>query len=475
MNTSNHFQIVVKHLIEVSVFLSCFCQYHRQVKGNCADIEPSDIYGLVIFVSGSHAATLKPRGEKSPAPHRVNHSAILFVHFSHITFSRKREPVRVHGLCTALNTCFKYVLIDTALTMKVFVIEENQLREQNGFLIPMLTLSVLMYIKESDCRHLTERISCQPKGHCDKGVISTGTANRVQLHFNSLETLLKITAYLLHSPVPDFRSKGLLIADFHILSRILFVGLLSIGREDFINLRDGKAAILLRSSGKDNISHHVKGSIKGFRFVVPNITHFKTTCHNGSNIAETAVHGVQTGRLVMDIDIAVLASLQLVLGHKELAIQTFIEFVENQAAFCGNQGRVRIGIFLISDKTDRLAFLIYLVHKMNKIFLIVTIIPIGLCNSRLHIIQNFLYHIVHFCNGYGSKELVIDHSVDSCHNIRILAFSQLHYSPCSRFMNGVHNFLLIVIFQCSIFLNDFHTIPPFLPLKSAVHQSLFDW
>ena len=245
VNPSNHFQVVVQNFIEVTAFGSGFCQNHRQVQGNRTDIEASHKYRLVICVRRLHAATLKPRGEECTATHRAYNSTVLFVHLSHIAVTRKGKPVGIHGLATAINTCFKHILIEAALTVKVFVIEENQFREQYGLLESRLTLTLHVNFEEGLACHLAEYISSQSEGHSDERIITTGRTHSVQLHLNTLEALLIITLYLAHSPVFYVLGEGLLIANFHVLSAVLFVGLLCIRSKNLVHLRDSEAAVLL--------------------------------------------------------------------------------------------------------------------------------------------------------------------------------------------------------------------------------------
>ena len=129
--------------------------------------------------------------------------------------------------------------------MKVFVIKENQFREQHGLLESRLALTLHVNLEESLACHLAEHISSQSEGHSDERIITTGGTHSVQLHLNTLEALLIITLHLAHSPVLYVLSEGLLIADFHVLSTVLLVGLLCIRSKNLVHFRDSEATVLL--------------------------------------------------------------------------------------------------------------------------------------------------------------------------------------------------------------------------------------
>ena len=57
-----------------------------------------------------------------------------------------------------------------------------------------------------------------------------------------------------------------------------------------------------------------------FWLVVPNIPHLKTTAHYVAHIAQTAVEGIQPGRLIVNIDVPVTAGLPLILRHEEFSV-----------------------------------------------------------------------------------------------------------------------------------------------------------
>ena len=97
----------------------------------------------------------------------------------------------------------------------------------------------------------------------------------------------------------------------------------------------------------------------------------------------------------MNINVAVSAGLQLVPVHEELPVQLFVQLIENQASFGGNQGTVGIGIAFITNVADGLALGIDVIHHVDKIFFIIPVIPVALCHRRIHTVQGSLHDVVH--------------------------------------------------------------------------------
>ena len=57
---SDHLQVKIKNFVEISALCSCFRQDHWKMKADCADIETSYKYRLVILICRIHAASLIP-------------------------------------------------------------------------------------------------------------------------------------------------------------------------------------------------------------------------------------------------------------------------------------------------------------------------------------------------------------------------------------------------------------------------------
>ena len=88
----------------------------------------------------------------------------------------------------------------------------------------------------------------------------------------------------------------------------------------------------------------------------------------------------------MYINITVPARLYLLRRHKELLIQLLIQLIKNKAPLGGNQRRIRVGILLVSNVHNGLAFLIYVVQHTHKILFIIPIIAITLCHNGLYLL-----------------------------------------------------------------------------------------
>ena len=100
----------------------------------------------------------------------------------------------------------------------------------------------------------------------------------------------------------------------------------------------------------------------------------------------------------MDIDISILTCLQFITIHEKLTVKFFIQLIKNQASFRGNQCTVCIGIALVSDVTDRLTLGVHIIHHMNEVKFIVSVITIALSYSRVYSLQGTLYDIMHLLN-----------------------------------------------------------------------------
>ena len=97
----------------------------------------------------------------------------------------------------------------------------------------------------------------------------------------------------------------------------------------------------------------------------------------------------------MNIDIAVLTCLKLITVHKKFTVKLFIQFIKDQASLGSNQSTVCVGIALITDITDCLALGIYVIHHVDKIQFIISVIPVTFSYSWIYSLQGTLYYVVH--------------------------------------------------------------------------------
>ena len=174
----------------------------------------------------------------------------------------------------------------------------------------------------------------------------------------------------------------------------------------------------------------------------------------------------------MNINITVFTCLKLIPVHKEFPVKLLVQLIKNQASLCGNKGAVRICITLVSNVTDRLTFCIYIVHHMDKIKLIIPVIPITFCNSRIYTLKSSLYDIVHFLD----LDLVFSKRIGvllckTTDKIFLLIRKCIKYTR-SGFIYCCHNFQRIELLLRPIFLNHInHTI--FLPITISSYNFQF--
>ncbi len=108
-----------------------------------------------------------------------------------------RQPVRIHGLGGTLHTSLKNILTALSRTMKIFVIEEYDLREQYRFLVSGFYPVLPDELQEGNRTHLLKLLSSKTKCHCNKRIISSGRTYGIQLVLNSLPSLVIIPADLI--------------------------------------------------------------------------------------------------------------------------------------------------------------------------------------------------------------------------------------------------------------------------------------
>ncbi len=158
----------------------------------------------------------------------------------------------------------------------------------------------------------------------------------------------------------------------------------------------------------------------------------------------------------MDINVSVTTGLDLLGSHKKLLIQFLVELIKNQASLGGHQGRVRIGILLISHIHNGLALLVHIVQHPNKVLFIVAIIPVTLGHNRLHLFQCALHDIVHDGNGdFRLAQLVhLVHHILA--DMMLLLIGKLCQGTIGAFAHGVDHLLHIKGFLAAIFLDDIH-------------------
>ena len=276
MQGTDHLQILVQHLIKITVLRTGFRQNHGQMQAHRPHIEAPHKDRPVLFIRRFHPASLIPGAQECPASHGTDDSLILLIHFRNISFAQ-RQPVRIHGSGGTFDPCLEDILTAFSLSMNRLVIQEDNLREEHRLFRPRLPLSFLMHLQKRDVAHFRKAFLPKPHGHGHKGIVASGGAHRIQLVLDPLPALIKISADLLHGV--DLR---LLLHALPVRIRIgekfllIFgIALLGIGSQYLVHLRHRKAAILLSRRTQDDISHDVKRRVQRLRLIVPHISHLK--------------------------------------------------------------------------------------------------------------------------------------------------------------------------------------------------------
>ena len=169
----------------------------------------------------------------------------------------------------------------------------------------------------------------------------------------------------------------------------------------------------------------------------------------------------------MNIKISVPARLNFFRRHEKFLIKFLVKLIKNQASFGGNEGAVRIRIFLVSDIHDRLAFFINIVHHAYEVLFIVTVIAVALCNDRLHIFQRAFHDIVH--DLY--RDFLLIHLIHPVHHrltdMPFFFLRKFRQCTVSAFSDSIDDLLNIKALQAAVFLDNLN-IPGRLILAAVI-------
>ena len=161
----------------------------------------------------------------------------------------------------------------------------------------------------------------------------------------------------------------------------------------------------------------------------------------------------------MDIDIAVPAGLNLFRSHEKLLVQLLVQLIENQASLCGNQRRIGIGVLLIPDIHDGLAFLVNIIQHADKVLFVIAVIPIAFRYDGLYLLQCALHDIMHDRNGnFAALQLIhlFNHIAAYFSFLFIRKFGKGTVSALSY---RIDNLLHIKGFSCPVLLDYLHVQP----------------
>ena len=189
MQFPNQIQIIIQHFVEISAFLTGFCQNHWQVQTDCTNIESPNKHRLVIVIGRFHAATFKPWRQEGTTAHRADNLSVFFIDTGYITVSCQAEPVRIHGFAGTQNPRFKNIFAAFSRTMQFFVIQKYDFREQHWFFETGFSLSAATHFKHCNRCHLCKTPCACTGGHCNKRIIPTAGTDSIEFILPALESL----------------------------------------------------------------------------------------------------------------------------------------------------------------------------------------------------------------------------------------------------------------------------------------------
>ena len=213
--------------------------------------------------------------------------------------------------------------------MQILIVQEHDFREKYRLLALFLALPFSSDIQHGNGSQLSKPAGTSTCGNGNKGIITTAAGYCIELVLPSLEALLELSYYIC---ITFCFCSVFINSHTSILFNISVIRLLSIRLQNQIHTWYGKATVLLTGCTEYNIADNVKSNIQALRLIIPDISHFKTACQHTLHIEQTAVHGISSGRHVMDINIAVTACLNLFCSHKKFLIQFFVQLIKNQTS-----------------------------------------------------------------------------------------------------------------------------------------------
>ena len=83
--------------------------------------------------------------------------------------------------------------------MDIFIIKKNDLREKYRFLTVFLALSAFVYLKEGNTCHFLKLFRSQSQSYRYERIVSSGRTYSIQLIFNSLPSLIKLSSDFIQS------------------------------------------------------------------------------------------------------------------------------------------------------------------------------------------------------------------------------------------------------------------------------------
>lgn len=109
------------------------------------------------------------------------------------------SPVRIHGLGRTGHTCLKHIFAWAAYPVKVFVIQKYDLGEKHRFFVSRTSLAGPWTFNREMDAIFSNRPVPKSQGHSNKGIVSSGRTYSIQLIFNSLPSLIKLSSDFIQS------------------------------------------------------------------------------------------------------------------------------------------------------------------------------------------------------------------------------------------------------------------------------------
>ena len=158
----------------------------------------------------------------------------------------------------------------------------------------------------------------------------------------------------------------------------------------------------------------------------------------------------------MDINITVLACLKFIPVHEKLAVKLLVQLIEDQTSLGRHQCTVRVCIAFVTNVADRLALCINLIHHMDKVLLIVPVIPITFGHGRIYLIKRTLHDIVHLRDRDAVLTSLLCLLLGILTDKRYLLLCKTVHDTAGRLIHSGNDLVHIKFFFCAVFLDNVH-------------------
>ena len=383
MQRADQLQIIVENLVEVFAFLPRLGKDHGKIEGNRTKIEATLEDGNIRIVGGFHTAAFIPRRKGGATTHQTDRFSVLLIDRRNIAITGQRQIIGIHGFAATVDCDIEQPLVRLPFTVKLFIIQESQFGEEDGFLVAGFALTASADFQSHFRSHQAETRCINAKADSNERIVATAAADSIETILPRLEALLKITAYLFQTI-----SLGIFIGRSNVCNVAIFCNvfvetLFGIRGKNGVDARDCKTTVLASSGGDRDIGDDVKSNVECFRLVVPHVTHLKPIPDDVAHIEQAAVDGIQTCGHIVDVDITILGGVELVLVEEELLVQRLVQLAVDETALRGNESGIAVSVVSVSDIADRLGLFKDIVEHVDEILFIITVITIAFRYARV--------------------------------------------------------------------------------------------